>query len=469
MFSTPNAGGANGSHIDFNALDSTRVQTVGSSAEMPRRGMMLDAVMKSGGNQFHGEAVVYGSSGAGEHEPVARARDGRGHRNSGAARALGRERRRWEAESSRTSSGFSLPFAAPVSIARSSTRSTPTARRCRTSAGCRTGPAKLSYQVTQSQKFAGFYHDAKELEHRGGSRFVPAESREVYEGPLATWGGTWQAVHGNSLVALDAERRLLPEGVVFRRALVRQHPGRQRRHRAVHKIPTLDTFTQLTDRRCDERRPVAASLSLSHEGDRQLLQAGLPRRQPSVQGRVRLHQFRIPPAPARQAAWELRAPVQQRRRDPDHHLQLSRTAAELRQLPGHVCPGFLDGRPPADAQSGRPLVHRGRVRAAAVHRRDGVRRRRVLRPDLTGEVDHGDAAPACRVRPLRRRQDRDQGRVRALRKSARPVAGADARREEQFADDHLDVARPATTIADYDAAKSTSIRTTGGTSSRSRA
>jgi hypothetical protein len=45
MFSTPNAGGANGSHIDFNALDSTRVQTVGSAAEMPRRGIMLDAVM----------------------------------------------------------------------------------------------------------------------------------------------------------------------------------------------------------------------------------------------------------------------------------------------------------------------------------------------------------------------------------------------------------------------------------------
>ena len=64
MFSTPNAGGANGSHIDFNALDSTRVQTVGSSAEMPRRGIMLDAVMKSGGNEFHGEAVAYGSSGA---------------------------------------------------------------------------------------------------------------------------------------------------------------------------------------------------------------------------------------------------------------------------------------------------------------------------------------------------------------------------------------------------------------------
>ena len=64
MFSSPNAGGANGSHIDFNALDSTRVQTVGSSAEMPRRGIMLDAVMKSGGNEFHGEAVAYGSSGA---------------------------------------------------------------------------------------------------------------------------------------------------------------------------------------------------------------------------------------------------------------------------------------------------------------------------------------------------------------------------------------------------------------------
>jgi hypothetical protein len=60
---------------------------------------------------------------------------------------------------------------------------------------------KLSYQMNLAHRFGAFYHDAKELERRSGSRFVPAESREVYEGPLATWGGSWQVVRGNSLVA----------------------------------------------------------------------------------------------------------------------------------------------------------------------------------------------------------------------------------------------------------------------------
>ena len=95
MFSTPNAGGANGSHVDFNALDSTRVQTVGSSAEMPRRGIMLDAVMKSGGNQFHGEFVAYGSSGALESTNCLRRVEGAGcHRDAGAPQAVGHQRQR---------------------------------------------------------------------------------------------------------------------------------------------------------------------------------------------------------------------------------------------------------------------------------------------------------------------------------------------------------------------------------------
>ena len=57
----PHRHGAQGSHVDFNAIDGTRVQTVGSNAEMPRRGLLVDSVIKSGGNDFHGSAVVYGS------------------------------------------------------------------------------------------------------------------------------------------------------------------------------------------------------------------------------------------------------------------------------------------------------------------------------------------------------------------------------------------------------------------------
>ena len=131
MFSTPNAGGANGSHIDFNALDSTRVQTVGSSAEMPRRGIMLDAVMKSGGNQFHGEGVVYGSSGALESKQLVSRAPGRWRRGrSGTAQAVGCQRKCGRPNHPESTVVLSPRFAEPASIAKSSTRSTPTARRC---------------------------------------------------------------------------------------------------------------------------------------------------------------------------------------------------------------------------------------------------------------------------------------------------------------------------------------------------
>ena len=62
LFASSGGNGVQGAHVDFNAIESTRLQTVGSSAEMPRRGPFIDSVAKSGGNEFHGELVAYGSS-----------------------------------------------------------------------------------------------------------------------------------------------------------------------------------------------------------------------------------------------------------------------------------------------------------------------------------------------------------------------------------------------------------------------
>ena len=61
LSSASTTSGAQGSHVDFNAIEGTRVQTVGSTAEMPRRGLLVDSVVKSGGNDFHGSVVLYGS------------------------------------------------------------------------------------------------------------------------------------------------------------------------------------------------------------------------------------------------------------------------------------------------------------------------------------------------------------------------------------------------------------------------
>ena len=64
MFSSANTGGTDGAQLDFNAVDTTRVQTVGSGAEIQRRGIVLDSVLKSGGNEFHGDVTFYGSADA---------------------------------------------------------------------------------------------------------------------------------------------------------------------------------------------------------------------------------------------------------------------------------------------------------------------------------------------------------------------------------------------------------------------
>jgi hypothetical protein len=46
--------GQSGNYFDFASVEETRVQTVGADASMPLRGVMMDVLVKSGSNQFHG-------------------------------------------------------------------------------------------------------------------------------------------------------------------------------------------------------------------------------------------------------------------------------------------------------------------------------------------------------------------------------------------------------------------------------
>jgi len=245
MFSSPNTGGADGAHLDFNAVDSTRVQTVGSAAEMPRRGIMLDAVLKSGGNEFHGEAVFYGSSGKLESTNLSKALEAQGLRNVAQLHKLwdvsgslgGRiiRNKLWFFAAVRNS-GFDREILDAFNA-----DGTPMMNNRRLPYKS----AKLSYQMNQSMKFTGFFHDAEELEKRGGSRFVPTESREVYNGPVSPYGGSWQVVRGTSFVAL------LQSGAFYQKSRYYAEPHYEAVHAgepdtvAVHKVATLDTFTQM--------------------------------------------------------------------------------------------------------------------------------------------------------------------------------------------------------------------------------
>ncbi len=193
--------GAQGSHVDFNAVDGTRVQTVGSNAEMPRRGLLVDSVIKSGGNDLHGSAVAYGSGGALEGNNIddtlaapgirlaelhtvqdfAGTLGGRIVRNKlwffGGARYQKVERDILDAFD---------PDGTPITNVKKGDV------LLRQSSRIRRRPAN---------RLTGFYHWTNDYELRNASKFIPRESMEEKDNPVSIAKGEWQTVRGNALVA----------------------------------------------------------------------------------------------------------------------------------------------------------------------------------------------------------------------------------------------------------------------------
>ncbi len=200
LASSPDVNSGGGSHVEFNSIEGTRVQTIGSNAEMPRRGILVDAILKSGGNEFHGMANVYGSSGALEATNVTdelRAAGVRGAQKLHTLRDFsgnfgGRIIRnklwffvggRWEGYDREALDAF-YDDGSPILL----------------NTWMPYHLEKLSYQATPGNRFTGFYHVATDNQRRGASKFVPAESRELAHGPVTLTKGEWQHVRGNSLV-----------------------------------------------------------------------------------------------------------------------------------------------------------------------------------------------------------------------------------------------------------------------------
>jgi hypothetical protein len=189
-----------GSHFDFSSIEGSRIQTVGNNAEMPRRGLLVDVIVKSGGNDFHGDGVLYGSSGRLEGNNVddnLRRQGIRGsprlrHQVDVSGNVGGKiiQNKLWfygggryEGYDREVLDAFH-PDGSPVVL--------PTFQRFKS--------AKLSYQMTQGNRLTTFYHGHDNRQVRGASRFVPAESREIGANASDLWKVEWQAVRGNSLV-----------------------------------------------------------------------------------------------------------------------------------------------------------------------------------------------------------------------------------------------------------------------------
>ena len=198
--SAPTTSGAQGSHVDFNAIEGSRVQTVGSNAEMPRRGLLVDSVVKSGGNEFHGGIVLYGSGSQLESNNIDTGLAAAGirlpklHKVQDFAGTLGGRiirNKLWFFAGARYQNvtrdildAFD-PDGTPIANVKEGTYHF----------------EKISYQMTPGNRFTGFYHVNNDMELRNASRFIPRESMLDKDNPVWIAKAEWQTVRGNSFVA----------------------------------------------------------------------------------------------------------------------------------------------------------------------------------------------------------------------------------------------------------------------------
>ncbi len=204
LFGAADGEGALGSHLDFGSIDASRVETVGTNAENPRRGMLVDTVLKSGGNQFHGDAMFYGSSHQLESNNLDDGLRAQGvqavaklHGLFDVSGSLGGRIVRdklWFFGSARhdgftrdTGTAF-YPDGTPVTNV----------------TGMPYYVGKLSYQMTPSQRFSGFYHRTSEQALRGATQFVAIESQLNVDFQAGIGGANYQATLGKGAL-LDVE------------------------------------------------------------------------------------------------------------------------------------------------------------------------------------------------------------------------------------------------------------------------
>lgn len=192
--------GGTGAFPEYSSVDGARAQTAGSNAEAPMKGVLLDMVVKSGGNKFSGELFQQFSNHYFQSNNIdadlmaygVRTPPKLHYQTDSSANVGGRiiRDKLWFYGAARRQ-GYKqdsldafFPDGTQVAL---ETRMTYHVE-------------KLSYQPATGHKLIFLNHFAREWQFRGANRFVAAESREINEWPYTTRKIEWQAVHSSSLM-----------------------------------------------------------------------------------------------------------------------------------------------------------------------------------------------------------------------------------------------------------------------------
>ena len=170
------------------------------------KGLQINVILKSGGDQFHGNGAFFGTNHHLEFDNVNDELRARGVTGGNPVKlALGCERRAGRTDRPQQALVLLLGAPPPARTCRRSTPSTTTAsrRRCPTcSSSFHTG--KLSYQMNPSNKFIGFVQYVRQGGEATNNQFSSCDSR-IYSPTQATTSKIeWQGIRGNKFVSLQS-------------------------------------------------------------------------------------------------------------------------------------------------------------------------------------------------------------------------------------------------------------------------
>ncbi len=183
---------------NYLTVEEAQITTVGNTAEMETRGVQVNAIVKSGGNQFRGEAGLT-LGGRIENDNITDALAAQGiagndvqYRDDYHADVGGRivRDKLWFYTAWRNQKEAQEVLDA-VKPDGSPAQSFQTAKFF---------TQKLTYQMNRANRFVGFYGWSYKHNIGGTSRFVPWESRTIQQNNQDLGKGEWQSIRGNWLV-----------------------------------------------------------------------------------------------------------------------------------------------------------------------------------------------------------------------------------------------------------------------------
>jgi hypothetical protein len=193
--------GGQANYWDYTTVEEASVRTIGNSAEMPYRGVALNAVVKSGSNNFHGSAWLNKTSADLQSTNIDAELAAQGitsggrlvERDSYSGELGGRiiRDKLWFYGAARRMSdvqeqlNVSKPDGSPAAL----------------DDWAWTHTEKISYQMSQSNRFVGFYQYYHKYQLSALSQFRPWEFRGGLTTLVHTGKVEWQKVYGNSLVS----------------------------------------------------------------------------------------------------------------------------------------------------------------------------------------------------------------------------------------------------------------------------